>query len=327
MAVPAASAAPRPVTLVVGPEELLADRAVREVVDRARAADPDVEVNQFEAAELDPATLVATTSPSLFGESKVIVVREVQDASDELLEALKGLVKGPHEGVALVIVHRKGPRGTGLLRAARDAKALEVSCAEVKKRPDKLAFVAAEFRLQDRRAPQEAVEALLDAVGGDLRALVAAVAQVCADTEGSVDAEAVQRYFRGQAEVSGFVVADRAMEGRIGAAMLAVRQALASGTDPVLVFAALAIALRNVVKVATAPRGLRESDLARELGMPAWKVRTVSAQARGWDGAGVSRAMAAVAAADLDLKTGKGGDLVFVVQRAVLSVAREHRRR
>jgi DNA polymerase-3 subunit delta len=314
---------PPAVTLVLGPEELLADRAVRDVVAAAREADPEVEVHDLPAVGLEPGRVVELASPSLFGERKVIVVRGVHEAGDELVDGLKAQVAAPSEDVALVLTHRGGPRGSGLLKAARAAGAVEVACAEVKRRGDKLAFVAAEFRAHRRRAAPGAVEALLEAVGGDLRALAGAVRQLCVDTDGGIDEEVVQRYYRGHAEVSGFTVADRAVEGRVGEALLALRRAVGSGTDPVLVVAATAMALRGIVRVATAPRGLREADLARELGMPPWKVRTVRGQVRGWDGAGITRALTAVAGADLDLKSGGGGDPVHVLQRMVVAVARE----
>ncbi|RJK97062.1 DNA polymerase III subunit delta [Vallicoccus soli] len=316
-----------PVTLVVGPEELLVDRAVRAVVLAAREQDPEVEVHDLPAVGLDPGRVVELSSPSLFGERKVIVVRGLHEAADTLVEGLKQQVGTVPDEVSLVLTHRGGPRGSGLLKAARAAGAAEVACAEVKKRSDKLAFVAGEFKAHRRRAAGDAVEALLEAVGGDLRALAGAVHQLCSDTEGAIDAEVVQRYYRGHAEVSGFVVADRAVEGRVGEALLALRRAVSSGTDPVLVVAATAMALRSIVKVATAPRGLREGDLARDLGMPPWKVRTVRGQVKGWDGAGITRALSAVAAADLDLKSGGGGDPLHVLQRMVVTVAGSRDRR
>lgn len=322
---PSASRGAAAVTLVLGPEELLADRAVRQVLDAARAVDPDVEVHDVAAAGLDPGTLLGMSSPSLFGDATVIVVRGLQDAADGLLEALKPMATDPPEGVRLVLTHGKGQRGSGVLKAARQAGAQEIACAEVKSRGAKLSFVSAEFRAQRRRATSAAVPLLVDAVGGDLRALAGAVSQLCADIEGTVDEEVVQRYYRGQADVSGFAVADRAMEGQVAPALLALRQAVSSGTDPVLITAAMAMALRAVVRVKNATRGLREADLARELGMPPWKVSRVIAQSRGWDGSGVTRAMAAVAAADLDLKSGGGGDPLYVVQRMVLAVARGRR--
>jgi DNA polymerase III subunit delta len=310
-----------PVTLVVGPEELLVDRAVAQVLRAVRAEEPGADVRDLAASAVEPGALTELTSPSLFGDRTAIVVRGLQDAGDAVLAELKYYVAAPESDVVLVLTHAKGQRGSGVLKAAREGGAREVTCAEVRTRADRLAFLGAEFAAARRRASPEAVETLLEAVGHDLRALAAAAAQLCADTEGTIDARVVRTYYAGRAEVTGFVVADRAVEGRTGEALVQLRYALASGTDPVLVVTALAMALRNLVKVASAPRGLREPELARALGMPAWKIRVVRGQLRGWTAESIAVALPAVAAADAAVK-GAAADPLHALERAVVTIAR-----
>lgn len=313
---------PAALTLVVGPEELLADRAVAAVVAAARARDADTEVRDLAAAGLAPGTVAQLSSPSLFGEHTVIVLRGVQDAAEDLVEELKRHVASPAPDVALVLVHRGGTRAKSLLDAARKAGAREVSCAEVKTRRDRLRFVQGEFRRHRRKASEDAVEALLDAVGTDLRTLAGACSQLSADTDGGIDAEVVRRYYEGIAEVSGFTVADRAVEGRAAEALVQLRWALASGTDPVPLVSALATGLRSIVRVAAAPQGLTQADLAREVGMPPWKVDAVRRQLRGWSAEGIASALCAVAEADRQVKGG-GTDPVFALEKAIVTIARE----
>lgn len=309
------------VTLVIGPEELLADRAVAAVVAAARAVDPEADIRELIAAGLAPGAVTELTSPSLFGERKVIAVRGVQDAGEELTAELKATVAAPADDVSVVLVHKGGLKGKALLDAARKAGAREVSCAEVKTRKDRLAFLRAEFRGHRRKATEEAVEALLDSVGGDLRALAGACSQLASDTDGVIDVEVVRRYYEGQADVTGFNVADRAVEGRVAEALVQLRWALHGGTDPVPMVAALAMALRNLVKVASAPRGLSPADLARQLAMPPWKVDVVRRQLRGWTAEGVATALTAVAAADAAVKGG-GADPVYALEQCVITIAR-----
>jgi DNA polymerase III delta subunit len=222
-----------------------------------------------------------------------------------------------------VLVHRGSPQGRALLKAAKEAGAVEVACSRVTRRGDRVAFVQGEFRGHGRRVTSEAVDVLLEAVGDDLRALAGACSQLSSDTEGVIDAEVARRYYAGHAEVKGFAVADRAVEGRAGEALVQLRWALQTGTDPVLVVSALAGALRSVVKVASAAPGLRGADLARELGMPPWKVDVVRRQSRGWTADGVAEALRAVATAD-ELVKGAGTDPAYALERAVVAVARAH---
>ena len=127
----------------------------------------------------------------------------------------------------------------------------------------------------------EAVGALIEAVGTDLRELAASAAQLVADTGGTVDVEAVRRYHRGRAEASGFAVADKVVAGDRVGALEALRWALVLGVPPVLVADALADAVRTLAKVGSAGRG-DPNRLAGMLGMPPWKIRKAQSQVRGW---------------------------------------------
>ena len=85
------------------------------------------------------------------------------------------------------------------------------------------------------------------------------------------------------------MVADAALAGRTGVAMEQLRWAMATGVAPVLITSALASGIRGLGKLITAGSGLREADLAREVGVPPWKLKSMRAQARGWDQGGLAR--------------------------------------
>jgi DNA polymerase-3 subunit delta len=65
------------VTVAVGDEELLIERAVGAVIASARAADADTDVRELLAGSLEPGQLAELTSPTLFGERRVLVLSEV----------------------------------------------------------------------------------------------------------------------------------------------------------------------------------------------------------------------------------------------------------
>ena len=117
-----------------------------------------------------------------------------------------------------------------------------------------------------------------------------------------------------------FAIADAALYGRTAAALEELRWALDNGTAPVLVTSAFATGLRGLARFKSAPRGLREADLAREAGVPPWKVRVLREQARGWDDSGLAAAIVAVAKADADVK-GAGSDPAYSLERMVLTVS------
>ena len=310
-------------TLVAGTEDLLADRAIAHLVAQVRAEDPELEVHTVEPGSVAPGELTAMASPSLFGGTRVIVVRKAHELGTDLSGELVALIGSGSDldGVHLVIAHSGAAnRGKAVLEAARKGGAHEVPAVPMKKFNDRLAFVMNEFRHGRRRIDDPAARALLESIGDDIRELASAASQLMSDTEGDVDLPAVRRYYAGRADVTSFAVADRTVEGRTGEAVELLRHALASGVAPVLVTSALATQLRALVLVASAPRGLSPGDVARHAGLPPWKVDVVRRQLRGWDGDGIAAAIRVVAWADAEVK-GAGGDPEYAVEKAVVTVS------
>lgn len=315
---------PAPLTLVTGPEALLRDRAVDVAVAAVRAADPEAHVHDLSAVGLEPGRLTGLASPSLFGGTTVLVVRDVADASEAVADELRIVAADPGEEVVLVLVHPGGVKGKALVDAVKKAGAVVVECKQVKWESDKVAFVQGEFKAAGRRVAQPAAVALVDAVGSDLRELASACSQLISDTTGTVDVDTVERYHAGRVEVTGFKVADAAVEGRYEEALRLLRHALATGVDPVPLNAAFAAGLRTLAKVAGASRSARPDDVARELGLAPFQVRKARGQLSGWTPDGVAAGILAVARADEQIKGG-GTDPVYALERAVGAIVTARR--
>lgn len=312
--------APTPnLTLVTGPEALLRDRAVSAVVRATRAADSETEVHDFSALGLEPGRISGLCSPTLFGGTTVVVVRDLAEAAEAVQDEIRLVVSSLEPDVVLVLVHGGGVKGKSLLDAIRKARAVIAECKAIKWDNEKVAFVHSEFRAARRTVSPDAATALVDALGSDLRELAGACSQLVADTAGLVDRDVVERYHSGRVEASGFKVADAAVEGRYEDALRLLRQALATGVDPVPINAALASGLRSLAKVIGAPRSARPDDLARELGLAPFVVRKAKGQLATWTPNGLADAIVAVAWADEQIKGG-GTDQVYALERAVTAI-------
>ncbi len=307
-----------PYVLISGPEGVLAERALASIIDALRAGDPDVEVIKLYAEGYQGGTLRMHASPSLFGGSSVIVVHDLDEASDELQTDVLDYLAAPADEITLVVAHKSGLRGKKVLDTLKKAGARVIDCPLIKSDGDKAQFVTNEFRRQGRKVTPDAVRALVEAVGRDVRELTAACAQLVADTEGVVDDAMVEKYHGGKVEASGFKVADAAIAGHAGEALRLLRHAIAAGENPVPLVAVLAMQLRQMVRVASAGRG-PSAQLAMTLGMAPWQVDQARRKLSGWDPDGVGRAIQAVAAADFDVKGG-GRDPVYAVERAILTI-------
>ncbi|MEE6286795.1 DNA polymerase III subunit delta [Georgenia sp. MJ173] len=311
-----------PVVLVRGAEGLLADRAVSRVVELAVAADPGTEVTRIEAAGYEPGQLTMLASPSLFDESRCVVINGVESCTDALITDGIAYLASVPDDVTLVLQHGGGVRGKKLLDAVVKAGHPVVSCEPLKRDSDKSDFVAAEFRRAKRPIDTAAVQALVQAVGSDLRELGAACSQLVADTTGPVTVDVVERYHGGRVEATGFRVADAAIGGNAALAVSLLRHALETGLNPVPIVAVLAMKLRTMAKVeAMSGRGG-----AGGLGLAPWQVDNARRELAGWSPEGLARAISAVAAADAEVK-GLSRDPEFAIERAVLRIAASRGRR
>jgi DNA polymerase-3 subunit delta len=307
-----------PIVLVLGDEELLATRAVSEAVERARGTDPDVDVREYQAGALTVGEIAEMLSPSLFGGRRLLILRSGQDARKDLVAALLAYAKNPDPEVQLLVLHLGGAKGKAFADGLRSAGATVVPAAKLKGHRERLAFVRDEIRRAGGRCADDAADALIAAVGNDLRELAAACSQLMADTDGRISAETVARYYRGRVEVTGFTVADATMVGDVPAALEALRWALHVGVDPVPIADALADGVRTVARVASAGRG-SPYQLASSLGMPAWKIERAQRQGRGWTPEGLVRAMQVAAECNAAVKGGSD-DRAYALERAVFSV-------
>jgi DNA polymerase III subunit delta len=318
-----------PVTLVVGEEEFLVDRAVRHALAQARAAlaeetggggDGAGDLHDMEASALAPGELAALTSPSLFGGGAIVILRNAQNATKDIAPELTKYAKSPAPDAAVILTHAGGVKGKAIVTDLAKAGAQQISCPKLTRVSERTDFVRQELRRVGRQADEGAVRALLDAIGGDLRELASAVDQLASDTEsGRIGAATVARYYRGRAEATGFSVADHAVEGRLNEALEQLRWALATGTAPVLINSALAQGVRLLGRVGGAPRNMNPNALAAEVGAPPWKIDRVRQQLRGWHPDGVARALQAVAEADAQVKGG-GASPEYALERVIRQI-------
>jgi DNA polymerase-3 subunit delta len=307
-----------PVRLLLGDEELLLSRSVADVVTAAKSRESAAEVRHVQAGDLMPVQLDELLGPSLFGGERVVVVHAGQDGSKELTAGLLSYAKDPVDGTVLVIEHSGGAKQKALVEGLRGAGAVVVPCAKLSKPADRLSFVRAEISRAGGKASRDVANLILDSVGNDMRELATACAQLVADSGGTVDAAAVQRYHRGRAEVTGFTVADAAVGGNTVEALQALRWAESLGVAPVLIADALADGVRTIARVS----GRRGSayQLAGQLGMPPWKVERAQRQGRGWTDEALATAMQVAAALNADVK-GVAYDEQYALERAVLAIA------
>lgn len=308
---------PHPVVLSFGPEDYLISRTIRAVREQLRAADPNLEVHEIEASDYYAGQLADLTSPSLFAEPKLLIIRATERCTDELIADGIAYLEAPTPDATVIFVHSGATvRGKKLLDAIRaSAKAAEVLCPKIKKDAERAAFVNAEFAAEGRQITASAVRALLDAFGEGLSELAAACGQLLQDSAATISEEIVDAYYGGRVETTSWKISDAAMAARPAEALSQLRHALATGIDPVPIVSTLASTVRQSAKIFG-----NRSVTAVSLGVEPWKFEKMRNSLGGWTEEGLAKVINACVEADAAAK-GAERDPSYSLEKLVLLIA------
>lgn len=303
--------------LIQGPEALLADRVITNISSRF----PNSQISNLYAGELEVGMITDSLAPSLFGDQRIVIIRDTQDLTAECTDEVLAYLEDEDSNLLLVLWHKGGVKGKGLVDKVKKLQPEVFSAELIKKDSEKAEFIRSEFRGFGRKITNEAVQALINSLGSDLRELCAACSQLASDVarEKTIDQDDVAKYQQGRVESTGFDVADAVVDGKTAEALISLRNALATGTDPVLIVSALASSFRTLAKVSGSSKSLSSYELASSLALPPWQIEKAKRQLSGWSESGLSRAVIALAALDADIK-GVAADPKYALERALMTL-------
>ena len=308
-----------PILLIHGGESVLADRALAE----ALALRGEFERTILDGSGLEIGRYGEAVAPSLFADKRVVVIKDLQDVISEVQEEIESLFDQLDPNLHLIFIHKGGVKGKGLLDKIKKLKPEIITCEPMKKASDKEEFVRQEFARHGRKISASAVTALVDATGSDTRELAAACSQISFDTNAGkavIDEEDIAKYYQGRIEATGFDVADATLSGNPTAALVALRNALDSGTDPIMIVSALTSSIRTLAKVSGAPRNANAFQLAGSLGLAPWQIDKARRQLSKWSPALIAFSVQELSRADVAIK-GAEADPLYALERSVVSIA------
>ena len=304
-----------PIVLIKGSEGLLVDRALDQLRFLAHQADPNLERTDIVAATYQAGQIDVIASPSLFGESRMVIIRDLETMSDALAADLIAYASAPAPDVWLFLAHPGGnARGKKVIDAIAKAKWPVIPAEPLKNDREKLALIASDVRSARRQMDNEAMQALVDALGNDPRAMAGALAQLLSDVSGRITLEDVRRYQAGRVEATGYDVADAAVAGQSAKALTLTRHAFATGIAPQVLVAALAMKFRAMAKVSI-------GGGASSLKMAPWQVDRARRELRGWSDNSLAAAFGAIATADAETK-GESRDPQRAIEKAIITICR-----
>ena len=304
---------------LLGAEPALADRALAKIMGQMR--EESAEVRTIFSAEAVPGDIADALAPSLFSERRALVIRELQDLPIESQGEITRFLQDLDPTISVIFIHKGGVKGRALLDQIKKSDTQVIACDQLKKESEKQDFVRNVLLDLGRKITPGAVKALVGAVGNDLRELTSACTQIASYTAGVIDEAVVDKYHQGRIETTGFDVADATLDGDASRALLTLRSAIDTGTDPVMVTSAIASALRGLAKVSGTNRGSKSFELAGALGMSPWQIDKARRQLAHWSQQGIARAVMAIAQADAQVK-GASVDPIYALEKAVTEISR-----
>jgi DNA polymerase III subunit delta len=295
-----------PITLVLGEEDLLAERAMADAVAAARdELGPETTVEEVQGGSLPDGFAMGLATASLFGGGRVVVVQGADALDVTGRQAVLAVARDPSPGTVLVL------RAGGVGRQAKFFKELQQHAQVVtvaRLRPsERASWLRAEVRRLGRKADEAAVTALLDTVGHDLRELAAAVAKlhVAVPPPEPLRARHISEFLTQTADRGVFELTDAVFAGDAATALGHLDSLLAQGEDVLGLLGMLARQLRLLLKVSEHPNA-PSGQVAQAIGggVRDWQVDRARRQARKFQPEVLRRALDVIAEADAEVRNG-----------------------
>lgn len=316
-----------PVTMVVGGDTYLNELNARTVRGKIQHNVPDAEIIELDASTADQYAFDEAVGPSLFGDGTIVIIHNLQQADESLVDAIEKFCKqtqhddnNSDESSAnwVIACHEGGIKGKSIITRLAKAGAQTITVPDLKKDDAKLNFVISIFEKHNRTIEPQAAQRLVAVLGGKTGELAALCSQLCFDYDNNpITLTIVDRYLIADPQVTGFFVADKAVAGHTGSAVLAARTAVAQGVDPIALIGALAAKVRCIALAMAVRNGTISQAEAK---VNPWALKMAMRQLAGWSSAGVSQCLQSLAWADEQCKGGSS-DANYALEKCIMLIA------
>ena len=316
-----------PVTLVVGGDAYLNNLNARTLREKIQKNAPDAEIIELDASSADKYAFEEAVGPSLFGDGTIVIINDLQSADESLVEAIEKFCQQAQNNennfeessLSWVIArHEGGLKGKSIVTRLTKAGAQTITVPDLKKDDAKLNFVMSIFDRHNRSVEPQAAQRLVAVLGGKTGELAALCSQLCFDYDDNpITLNIVDQYLIADPQVTGFFVADKAVTGHLGSAVLSARTAVAQGVDPIALIGALASKVRLIALAMAVRNGTISSAEAKA---NPWALKMAMRQLAGWSSAGVSKSLQALAWADEQCKGGSS-DANYALEKCIMIIS------
>ncbi len=314
-----------PLTLVVGGDAYLNELNAKDVRDSIRLKYPEAEILTLDASVANSYAFDEAIGPSLLGDETIVVVNDIQNADDSLVEAIESFAKSysindssSQNNRWVIACHEGGLKGKSVITRLTRAGAHVINVPDMKKPAAQLNFIMSIFERLSRSIDPQAAQRLVAVLGNKTDELASLCSQLCYDfDENPISLKTVDKYLVSDPQVTGFFVADKAVAGRTGEAVLAARTAINQGVDPIALIGALAAKMRIISKAIA----VRNGEISQaEAKVNPWALNIAMKQLAGWYSDGVCECVKCLAWADEQCKGGSS-DANYALEKCIMLIA------
>lgn len=310
--------------IISGDQTLISLELTKLVDNLVGNGDRSMMVDDFDCDETDfeiGSVADALTTPSLFMEHRVVVVRNVGGLAGDGVDTLVAAIDECIEGVDLVITVA-GKLVKVIADAGKRAKAETIGAVAIKKDADRIQMVEAALIEAGFTFAPDAARFIAQWFGGD-QARVAGLLATLISTygEGSKLTRSDIEPFLGDAgSVAPWDLTD-AIDGGDAKKSLVMLHRMLSDSHPLQILGLLANHYARMMKIDG--RGVRTAeDAVAILGGSPYPAKKMLNQYQRLGSAGISRAVSLIATADIDMRGGKDWEPEMVMEVLVARLAR-----
>lgn len=296
-----------PVVLLWGEHSFLLREAAREALGHLRA-------QEVEGGEWEEGLTGDLATPSLFGETRGLLVTNAQDLSSDAAAEVGRYAAAPSPDARLILAFVAGPRSKGPPKKLLDALGGSVEVRRVAVERKELAgWVVRRAKGRGIPATPQGANALVQTIGEDPHILDQAVEQLAAShAEQGLTPQTVTAQFRGLGDRRIYELTDAAFGGNLPGAMRTLAAMLAAGEEPLALLGGIASRLRDLIRVRSLPPRTPLGEVARLAGLRFdWQARRYVEQAKRFEEEDLAAIHHELVEADGILKQGGAGDVVL----------------
>ncbi|HXY72573.1 MAG TPA: DNA polymerase III subunit delta [Actinomycetota bacterium] len=299
--------------LIWGEDEFLLRESAHDLL-----AEHGLRADEIDAAEWRGGETSDLATPSLFGERRALLVTGAQGlseaASAEIRAYLAAHAAGPRDGDDSVLVLTAISRGRSGPAIGKAVSAAGGAVRQVTiRRQDLPGWVLGRAKRRGVSMSSQTAAALIASVGDGPAELDQAVEQLrTAFPNQPVGPEQVRAQFRGLGDQQIWDLCDRALAGRLGDALVALRSLLEDREAGLLILGGIAARVRDLIRVRSLPDRMPPAEAAKAAGLRFdWQVRRYREQAGRFTKEELESLHERVAEADRAIKGGVADDVVL----------------